>query len=232
MDIDAGGQTFQMHIASSGTFGTTFTRSPDGIQVAMHVRKFSGKLDEPMQGPMMVDETAIAGPLVFTLDRRGAVALLSAPKVSGSGDRMFEPMAYANSFFPHLPGGPVTSGFSWTDTIHFESPATGGTTRQTSVITYTVSGDTLVAGRSLLRIALQGTSEQASDGTLPEMDADFSQSLKGNLQGWVLWDAGRRLMVERYTASDGRGTMNVSMAPGPMDIHMRQVSRAKLGEGM
>ncbi len=232
MEIDADGQTFEMRMSASGTFGTTFGRAADGVRVAMAVRKFSGTLLEPMQGPTSVDETSIAGPLVFTLDRRGAAALVSSPKVSSPADRLFRPLSYANFFFPHLPGGPVSAGTSWTDTIRFEGPAAGGTARETRVITKTGARDTAVSGRRLLRIEERGRSTQSATGTAATMEADFSQSLEGPVRGWVLWDPERRLMVERYVQSDGRGTMNVSIAPGPLDIHMRQVSHMKLSGGM
>lgn len=232
MDIDANGQTFEMRMSASGTFGTTFGRAADGVRVAMAVRKFSGTLREPMQEPTTVDETSIDGPLVFTLDRRGAAALVSSPNVSSPADRLFQPLSYADFFFPHLPGSPARAGTSWTDTIRFEGPAAGGDARETRVVTYTVAGDTTVDGRRLLRIVEQGTSKRSATGTAATMEADFSQRLQGDVRGWVLWDPERRLMVERYVWSEGRGTMDVSIAPGPLDIHLRQVSHMKLAEGM
>ncbi len=231
-EIDAGGQTFEMDADAGGTFGVAFTRAGDGVQVDMSVKKFTGNLSQPMQGPMKVDETSITGPLVFTLDRRGNATLVKSPKVSAPADRLFDALSYAHSFFPHLSGAPATPGASWTDTIHFEGPGGGGSIKSTSVITYSITGDTVVGGKSLVHIALQGTAEQTSRGKVAGMDADFSNRVKGNVQGWVLWDAARRLMVESYEQGDAQGTMSVSMAPGPMDVHIRRVSRVKLDQGM
>ncbi len=235
MDIDADGQTFRMRLAASAMFAASFARASDGVRVSMDVSGFSGRLIEPMQDPVSLGNGAVRGPLVFTLDRRGLARLVSEPQVSPPADRVFEALALIHSFFPRLPGHAVKAGSSWTDTIHFRGPAAGGTTQHTNVLTYVVSGDTLVAGRSLLRLAVRGTSADTTTGTVSGMDVSFAQGLTGVVQGWVLWDASRGMLVESYTADDARGTMRVPVAPGPMDVHLRGVSRirlAQLVEGM
>ncbi len=233
MDFNIQGQSFQVSQAAAGTYGTTFQRADDGVQVSMEVQDFQGRMSQPMQGPVTVDESGIQGPLVFTLDRRGAATIVSTPTVKGmTAQQLFEPLTFVNSFFPRLPGAAAAAGDAWTDTIRFEGPASGGTAKGTTIVTYTVSGDTVVAGRSLVRLTLEGTAEESRSGTVAEMDADFTRSVKRTLKGWVLWDANRRLMTERYTESDGRGTMDVTMAPEPFDFRFRHVSRVRLGGQM
>lgn len=231
MDIDAAGQMLQVEMDASGTFGATFTRDADGVRVSMDVVDFSGRMSQPMQEPMRVDKSEIQGPLVFTLDRKGVVTAVSQPKLTPPADHVFEPLVYMHTFFPRLPGGPVRIGSTWTDTIRFEGRASGGKTKQINVLTYSVSGDTVVAGRSLLRLALQGTSADSTEGTVAGEDMNFSESLTGAVRGWVLWDASRGLMVESYLENDARGTMSVPMAPGPMDVRLRRVSRTTLAHG-
>ena len=48
----------------------------------------------------------------------------------------------------------------------------------------------------------------------------------------LMWDMRRGLMVESYTDSEARGSMDVSAAPFPLGIRVRQQSRVKLQEGM
>jgi hypothetical protein len=57
---------------------------------------------------------------------------------------------------------------------------------------------------------------------------DFTQSLKGSAGGWVLFDLGRRLMVESYSDGDLRGSMDVSAAPVPLGVRVRSRSWVKL----
>ena len=121
-------------------------------------------------------------------------------------------------------------GDSWTDTISFEGPQGDGSVKSTSVVTYTVMGDTLVGDRKVLKIATESSSEQAASGSFAGMD--YSQKLSGTAKGWVLWDLQRALMVEKYSDSDASGTMDVSAAPYPLSIRMRSQSRTRLMEEM
>lgn len=230
MDIDAGGQSFRVALESVGTYAATFQRADDGLRVSMRIQDFHGRLTQPMQGPTAVDGSGIEGPLVFTMDRKGAATVVSMPTVSGPGTEMlFEPVALVHSFFPRLPGGPVTTGTSWTDTTSFDGQAAGGTMNGTAVTTYTVSGDTVVAGRSLVRIAFEGTATESSAGTIAEMDSDFTRTLESNVKGWVLWDANRHIMTEKHTELEGQGTMDIAMAPQAFGFGYRQVRHIALG---
>ena len=61
---------------------------------------------------------------------------------------------------------------------------------------------------------------------------DFTQSVSGDISGFVLWDMQRGLMVETYSEGDIRGSMEVAAAPFPLGVRVRQQSRMKLQEGM
>ncbi len=230
MDIDAGGQSMQARVMSAVTLATSFARGEDGVQVSMTVRDLDARMSNPAGPPASADESGIEGPLVFTLDRKGAATLVSQPKLSQSAQQFFQPVLMAQTFFPRLPGRGVSPGESWTDTIRAEGAQGEGSVSSVSVVTYTAAGDTVVDGRSLVRITLDGTTDQTASGFIAGMD--FSQSATGSMSGWVLWDMGRGLMVESYTDSEARGSMDVSAAPFPLGIRVRQQSRVKLQEGM
>ncbi len=230
VDIDAGGQSMQMRISMSSTFGATFTRAAGGIQVSLEVQDFSARMTQPMGGPITVDGSGIEGPLVFSMDRRGAVTLISEPTVSGQAKQFFPSLTTAHTFFPGLPGTAVNVGDAWTDTIHYEGPEGEGEITANSVITYTVVGDTVVDGRSLLKFTFAGTQESSSSGVTAGMD--FSQDVSGTVEGYVLWDMSAGIMVERFTDSDGRGSMEVSAAPFPLGIRARGQSMVRLTGGM
>jgi len=230
MDIDAGGQSMQARVMSSATFATAFSRGEDGVRVSMTVSDLDARMSNPAGPPASADESGIEGPLVFTLDRKGAATVVSEPKVNQSAQQFFQPILLAQTFFPRLPGRGVSSGERWTDTIHAEGAQGEGSINSVSIVTYTAAGDTVIDGRSLVRITLEGTTDQTASGLIAGMD--FSQTASGNMSGWVLWDMRRGLMVESYTDSEARGSMDVSAAPFPLGIRVRQQSRVKLQEGM
>lgn len=229
VDIDAGGQSMQSTVAVSTTFGATFTRAPGGIQVSLDVQDFSARVTQPMGGPVTMDGSGISGPLVFTLDRRGVASLVSSPTLSEEAKNIFASLSTANSFFPRLPGTAVNVGDSWTDTIQFEGPEGAGEISAVSVLTYTVVGDTVVDGRSLTKFTYTGTQESTSSGAMQGME--LKQEVSGTVEGHVLWDMGAGLMVERFAESDGRGSMEVSVAPMPLGMRIRAQSIVKLVGG-
>lgn len=230
MDIDAGGQSMQARVQVTKTLGASFARAADGVQVTLTVEDLDGRMSNPAGPAVTADEKAVDGPLVFTLDRKGSAEIVSQPKVSQAGQTFVQPLVLAHSFFPRLPGRGVSPGDSWTDTVSVDGPQGEGTVSATTVVTYTAVGDTVVGGRSLLRIDMTGDTDQTASGLIAGMD--FSQTAKGKVSGWVLWDMRRGLMVETFTDSDLRGSMDVSAAPFPLGMRVRERGHVKLAEGM
>jgi hypothetical protein len=230
VDIDAGGQSMQSRIGTSTTFGATFTRAADGIQVSMEVQDFSARVTQPMGGPVTMDGSGIDGPLVFTLDRRGDVTMVAQPTLSGDVREMFAPLSTAHAFFPGLPGTAVDVGDTWTDTVHVQGPEGSGEVNSVSIFTYTVAGDTVLDGRRLTKITYTGTQEASTAGVMAGMD--FTQEVTGTVEGHVLWDMAAGLMVERFADADGRGSIEVPAAPFPLGIRARSQSTVRLMGGM
>jgi hypothetical protein len=228
MDIDAGGQSMQARTTSSMTVETSFTRSDEGVQVWLGVQELRARQTTPM-GSLDADGSGIDGPLVFSLDREGNATVVSVPDVSGDAVQFFQPLAVAHSLFPGLPGRAASVGESWTDTVRFEGEQSGGTVSSSTVLEYTVVGDTVVAERSLVRLDFQGTSDVAANGII--QGSDFSQSVSGNISGWVLWDHRRNLLVEAHNRSDARGSMEISVSPYPLGLRVRQQGVVRLQEG-
>jgi hypothetical protein len=186
VDIDAGGENMQASTASSMTFEAAFSRSGDGVQIWLGVREFDARQSTPM-GMVNADESGIDGPLVFSLDRRGNVTVESVPDVLGDATEFFQPLAIAHSVFPGLPGGPAASGDSWVDTVRFEGEQSGGNVSSLSVLTYTLVGDTVAGGRSLVRIDFEGTSEVAAQarGSMEINAAPYPLGLRVRQRGVV-----------------------------------------------
>lgn len=215
-------------MASSTTLGASFARAAEGVQVTLTVQDMVASMTNPMASAS-ADESGISGPLVMNLDRRGAVTVVSQPQVSETASQFFQPLNLAHAMFPRLPGRAASVGESWTDTIRYEGAQGPASVSVVSVMTYTLVGDTVVDGHSLVKLDLKGTSESSAGGITTGMD--FKQSVTGTLSGWVLWDQGRGLMVESYGDMDGRGTMEVSAAPFPLGLRVRAQSKVRLQPG-
>lgn len=229
VDIDAGGQSLQARMASESRLGVAFTRVAEGVQVSVTVEDLSARMSQPMGGPITADEGTVDGPLLFTMDRRGAVSRITEPEVKGNGRQFVQPLAMAHTMFPRLPGRGLDAGGSWTDTVRFSGTSAGSEVTSVTVYTYTVAGDTIVDGRSLVRIVSDGTSEQTSKGAIAGQD--FEQSVSGDVDGVYLWDMSRGLLDRSQVDVDMRGTMTVAAAPFPLNIRIRGQSFMRLDGG-
>ena len=225
MDIDAGGESMQARTTGRTTMEVAFTRAPEGLQVSLGITDLDGRVSTPMSSAS-ADENGIDGALVFTMDRQGSVTVVSQPELTNEASQFFQPLMLAHSLFPRLPGRAAQVGEQWTDTITFDGPQGPGRVKGVTILTYTVAGDSVVGGRGLVKLDVAGTTETTASGVITGMD--FSQSVKGTTEGWVLFDVGRSLMVESYADDDLRGSMDVSAAPFPLGLRLRSRSWVKL----
>ncbi len=229
ISIEALGQSLDMHVGSVAVYQLGFGRADDGVTVTLTVEDLEATVEVPMAGPITVDESSIAGDLVFTLDRRGEAALVAAPEVDEAAGQLVPPLQIANSFFPALPGTAVRPGDTWVDTISYQGSGAAGTADagdQLSIMEYRAVGDTVVGGTPLLAIAFTGTSEVSN--TLSMQGTEIQQSTSLELEGHVLWDLQAGMMFERQTISTGTGRVRVAMLPTELPTRFQAVSRVRL----
>ena len=226
IDIDAGGQMMQMTQAASATYAASFSRAGDGVEVTLSVEDFSARLTQPMGAPITADEAGIDGPLVFSLSRQGDVTIGSLPELSGNAAQLYAPMSTAYAFFPGLPGTAVGPGDMWTDTVAYEGSEGPGDISAVFIMSYTVVGDTVADGMTLLKLGVTGSAESEVNASIQGME--MFQSVTGDMEGYVLWDTGRGLVYEYYLSMEGQGSVEVAIAPDPMSIRVRGESRTRL----
>lgn len=225
MSIDAGGQLIDVVILADGVLDMGFAPTADGVRVTTTWRDLDIEMTNPMGAPERATEDDIDGPLVFDMDRRGNTEMISAPALEGRARQMVAPKALAESFFPRLPGTAPTPGMTWTDTISFEAEVPEASTVTNMILDYTVVGDTLVDGRPLLRIDLQGRGSTLQEGNTQGMD--FLQDLAGDVSGMILWDLAAGAMHYQRMETEYAGSMEVSAAPVPLEVAMRGVSHTR-----
>lgn len=220
IEIDAGPMgNLRMRGTGTSTMAVTFARGEGGVQVTATFQELKARLSQPMGGAQSATEADVVGNIVFTLDSKGHSAVVSLPEVKGAADQLANPQGFVYEFFPLLPGGAVKPGDTWTDTLHYRIETDQGDSESTSIMTYTLQGDTVVDGASLLLITMDGSAEVIATGVTEGMDV--TQVFSGDIEGTVLWDAARALYVSGSFERDMDGTVEVpaaGMPPMPMKV--------------
>ena len=223
------GQSLEMAQRATAEYAVSFSPAPAGVNVTMTLSELSGVITQPMGGPLRVDEDDVEGVLVFSLDRQGNSVIAERPTVDLNASQMVSGLALAHGFFPGLPGRSASPGDSWADTVSYEGAEGAGTRSESAIVRYTVVGDTMVDGRTLLRIDLSGSTDSSAELAVAGMSVSQRSTL--DTEGFVLWDAEARLLVERHATSTGTGTASVPVAPNPIPIRIRTRQHVRL-QGM
>jgi len=220
INIDAGAMgNMTMTATSTVTLAMSFTSGADGIQVTTTFEELSASMTQPMGGSLSASESDIEGDLVFTIDERGKGTVVTLPKTKGSAEQLVSPATFVHEFFPRLPGGAVNPGDTWTDTIQYEVQTADADVSSSSVLTYTLVGDTVVDGATLLHITYEGEADVVGAGVTEGMEV--IQAFSGDVTGMFLWDPARGLMVAGESSQDMDGSVEVpaaGMPPMPMTV--------------
>ena len=122
------------------------------------------------------------------MNRWGVTKVTSYPELSGRPAELFSFGGLAYDIFPPLPGEDAEALSSWVDTViwHTDSDALERTFM--GVYSYTLSGDTVINGRALPRIAFTG--EIKTDDALGQPLRLTWHDVKGPVTGFLLWDPG------------------------------------------
>ena len=170
--------------------------------------------------PMPDVSSAIGMKFTGTMDIDGKVATSAVTDKMGATST--SPFATnMRSFLPRIKVG-ATSGSSWLDSATTVTKQNGADVTTTTVITYTLSGDTTVAGAKAWKIA--STSTGKVTGTGNQQGADFT--IGGTISGhgiMVISLAGVLLGVD--TASDVNMIVEVPMASMTIPITQKQTTK-------
>ena len=209
----------------SATMGLAFRTDPGGMRVVGTVEAFEGSMTHPMMGTQTAGPDDLSGNLEVVIGAGGVEELASFPELAG-------PLAMMSSFpvlgyliFPRMPAGDVGPGATWVDTVTASTETEGASMATTTVSTYTLVGDTVVDGRSLVQIAV--ANQIRVETSFEEGGMSITQDVAGSTTGFVLWDPGRRLAAYARYERDMEGTM--SMGPmGSMDLTITGPTRLRL----
>lgn len=156
---EMGGQKQEQTVSTTQVLGLTL-RPGAGDALAFTFTIDSVNVTSPMAAAQMQAQTAaqqLVGKSVTGLvSKRGAIRSIQAPPVPGDSTGGQLASGFRN-FFVQFPAGAVRQGMKWTDTTTTPINNGGIEGTSTAIMTYTVEGDTTVAGRQAWRIASTGT---------------------------------------------------------------------------
>lgn len=194
--------------ASTFTMGLAFAMDPGGARVTGTVESLEATMNSPMGPAESAGLDDVSGTLGFLVGPYSVVEVTSFPEI-GAPSPMVSFPALPHQLFPSVVPGVVLPGATWTDTATTSYEGEVDATFST-IADYTLVGDTVVDGRSLLHIAVAAQ-------VAIELEADeeilSNQSLEGSLNGFVLWDPERRLMAYGRFDRDMAGNMTIPGMP-------------------
>lgn len=229
VEVDMGGQTLPITQASNGVISMDFTSQPTGLRVSATYLDLEASVDNPMTGTERFSEADVEGAIVFDLTPRGEGTLVSGPELQGGAAQMVSAGTMAATFFPRLPNRPVVAGDRWVDTLDVVADEESGRIETRSISEYTVRGDTLVDGRTLIRVDFVSDDEREARNS--EQGMDLTQDLAGRTSGFFLWDPVARALHSQVATSRMTGTMEVTGAPFPLGLTVEASSRMERGGG-
>jgi hypothetical protein len=209
IDVSVMGQSLQLSQRGVATYDVSVVNTSAGVDVVMTVRALDATLSQPMGAPVRVDESA----------------LTATPTVADEASQMVSGLSLAHGFFPRLPGRAALPGDSWVDTVSWSGREGPGVRSERAVLHYTVVGDTVVDGRSLLMISLTGQTTVTNELVIAGMAVSQRSDLE--VEGHVLWDFRGGTLFEQVRRASGRGEVSVPMAPGPLPIRVRTTQKAR-----
>lgn len=213
MNIPTG--AMEVTMSMSAALATTFASDPGGVLVTATPQALSMSIANPMMGSQTL-EPETAGDLAFVLDSRGGVTVVSTFEIEGPTASTSAVAGMPYEMFPRLPGTAVQAGDSWVDTVTWSQEVPEANVTTTNVYTYTVAGDTVVDGRTLLRIEV--AAEVEIKGTVDMGGMAVEQTMTGTEAGTTLWDASQGRFHSMQITRDYSGNMNSPMGAMPMEV--------------
>lgn len=200
VEMDAPGGLWRVLGGYSMTLDMSFETDTVGIRVGAIAESFQGSLSDPIG-----DFDSPRGTVEFKANRGGVVHVESFPRVSGMAARELSLAGLAYDIFPRMPDDSVGRGGTWRDEVKWHTDQTEAEFHNVADYTYTLMGDTVVAGRELVHIAVAADlniwTAWGGAGNLS------MRRVKGPLTGLILWDPERGLVAYHEYETEVTGTV-------------------------
>ena len=205
----------EIDITTSATLAAAFAADPEGVRVTATLQSLSTTMANPMMGSQTLEPEA-TGDFVFVMDPQGTVNVLATPEIEGPAGSTSAVVGMPYELFPHLPGTAAQPGDSWSNTVSRSQETPEATATTTTAYTYTLVGDTVVDGRTLVRIDIAAEVETQGTVDMGGMSAD--QTITGTETGFALWDTEAGQLHSMKIERNYSGSMNTPMGSMAMEI--------------
>ena len=212
--INMGGGDQNITLVSAMTLAASFEADAAGVRVVGEVRDFSASMASLMGSQDLAP--SVNGAYEWILGPTGPIEIVALPEVGGPAGQSAWLSWLAQEMFPRFPDGQATAGESWADTLAWSDDSPVGTAETTVVYTYTLAGETVVDGRSMIRIDIAG--EQQISGTVLTGGMSMEQTLEGASEGFALWDPERALLHTVELSREYSGSMQSPLGALPMKV--------------
>jgi hypothetical protein len=207
-----GGAIGDIHVASAVTAVTSVTYAAKGtdLEATMRVTDFAGSVSNSAMGGAgpAATEADIDGAATVSVTPRGAVTVTSMPKLTPIIQTLGMSQSFFRRFYVRLPARSVRPGTVWVDTISASDDNAGTKAVLNDVVTSTFVRDTVVNGRTVALIYT--SSDRTLDISGTSQGVQIAQKLTGKGSGRVLWDAERKLLVDRVETAQLNGTFDLT----------------------
>lgn len=225
IDMETPAGSFTITGAGAVTMELSFASDPAGVRVTGTVEAFEGSIDNPMMGTQTAGLDDVSGNLEVLVSRAGVEEIAMIPELSGPVAQMSSFPALAFLLFPRMPDGDVDPGATWADTVATSADTDEVSTTTTAVSTYTLVGDTVVDGRTLVHIAV--ATRIATETDIEQGGMSITQNVEGPSDGFFLWDPERGLVVQGEYERSVEGTMSMANL-GTMSMAVTGPTRMRL----
>ncbi len=200
--------------ATDIVLAAAFAEESDGVRVTAAVASVTATVATPGQTREL--EPEVRGAYTFLLSPRGEVRLLALPELPGIAASATPISAVAYELFPRLPGTEVADGHRWEDTVGWSADSPQGLTTSATTFRYRLNGDTLVAGRAMLKIVLAGEGEWEAKTTMGGVSVTLTAS--GPVAGTALWDREAGILHSMDTSYEFEGTAATALGKLPITV--------------
>lgn len=223
-------QEYEVNVTSSGAAELRFEPAGPDLRVTLRFLRFSGRYEPQGENAITAGLDDVRGAYVVRLTRGGKVEIEQSPEVSREFQQIAGWSSLVRSYFVPLPGRAVERGATWTDTITSREEMEGMVGEFRAVVTSTWSRDTVLSGRVLRVIDSNAETTLTIEGDV--QGTSFVQRLSGPTKTITLWDAERRVLVDRREHGQLTGTIDlpgVGIQDAPIRVEVR--SHRALAQG-
>jgi hypothetical protein len=221
------GQSMQIDATSVASIELTYgVTAPGGTSVTIDYKSLEGQFSNPMGGATSLTAADLPGSATLTVTPTGSVTVGQLPQMTPAALQVLGTESTLKRLFQPLPGEMVATGTTWTDTVSTVDDNSGLTASTTSIISSTLAGDTMVAGRRLQIIRSESSITTEVAGSTQGFE--IRQNLSGTSRGTSLWDPSLGALAERQEIVSLTGTMAMpgrGMSGIPVSLESRQAMR-------